>query len=188
MDKIEKLIKERLEKDLKFGKANKTAFCLSEQILMDYIEQNLDKEALEIIEGHIAGCGFCLSQLNLVFEAQTVNKTKKLRQVPQELINKAKALLKTNRNTLGKEMMKTKRIGKNLFLAGAIIFFALSFLIPKYFIQFLVATLILGIRWAFESESGRTLIMVLDSWRKHSHDEDDEISRRLKDRFNSFHK
>ena len=76
---------------------------------------------------------------------------------------------------------------KNLFLAGAIIFFIISFLLPKYFMQCLVVTLVLGMRWAFESENGRTFIMVLDSWRRHSHDEDDKISKRLKDRFKSPH-
>jgi hypothetical protein len=48
-------------------------------------------------------------------------------------------------------------------------------------LQFLVGALILGIRWSFESESGKTLIMILNSWRKHSHDKDDEISNQLKD-------
>ena len=72
---------------------------------------------------------------------------------------------------------------KCLFLFGAIFFFILSFVIPRYFIQFLVVTLILGIRWAFESDGGHTLIMVLDSWRHHSHDKDEEISHRFKNHF-----
>ena len=107
--------------------------------------------------------------------------------VPEEFIQKAKALLKADQGLNHNKTMRKKRITKNLFLVGAIVFFITSFFVPKYFFQFLVATLILGMRWAFESEGGRTLIMVLDSWRRHSHQQDDEISHRLKDKFKSFH-
>ncbi len=106
----------------------------------------------------------------------------KSEEVPEELIEKAQALLKTDRRPDPKQTISKKRIIKNLFLAGAILFFIASFFIPKYFFQCLVAALILGMRWAFETEGGRTLIMVLDSWRRHSHDQDAEISHRLKDK------
>lgn len=187
MDKIEKLIKGYLKTKLG-SQVTKTAFCPDEKILLDYIEQRLRTEECQIIESHVAGCGFCLSGLALVCEAQTVSEKGEFGEVRPELINKAKALLKSDKGLKDTKMTKGKKTKKNLFLAGTLIFFVLSFLIPRYFLQFLVATLILGLRWAFESEGARTLIMVLDSWRKHSHDDDEEISQRLKDRYNSFHK
>jgi hypothetical protein len=187
MDKIEKLIKGYLKTNLGL-KNHKTSFCPEEKLLLDYLEQRLAVEECQIIESHIAGCGFCLSQLGLALKAQTLSEKGEFGQVVPELISKAKALLKSESDLGGMKISKPGRIKKNLFLIGAIVFFILSFLIPRYFLQFLVATLILGLRWAFESEGGRTLIMVLDSWRKHSHDEDEEISHRLKDRHNSFHK
>ena len=174
MDKIERLIKEYLGQNL--NKTERTAHCLSEQVLMDYFEQKLNREDCQNAENHLAGCSFCRSQLSLIFEARDVYKRGKSSKVPAEFIQRAKALL-----------MADKRIKKNLFLAGTIMFFTASFFVPKYFFQFLVVTLILGMRWVFESEGGRTLIMVLDSWRRHSHNQDDEISQRLKDRFKSFH-
>tara|TARA_B100000315_G_scaffold222025_1_gene225817 strand:- start:577 stop:1116 length:540 start_codon:yes stop_codon:yes gene_type:complete len=179
MDKAEELIKNYLGQNL--GNSEKSPFCLSDEFLMDYFQHELDKEDCDKAEKHIASCGFCLSRLNLVFEAGKINKTTNI-PVPDNLIKAAKDLVKDDRNS------KNRKIKKNLFLLGAIIPFVLSFFIPKYFMQFLVVTLILGMRWAFESESGRTLIMVLDSWRKHSHDDDDETSQRLRDRSKSYHK
>ena len=180
MEKIEKLIKQYLGENL--DKTERTADCLNEQVLIDYFRQKLGEETYQNVESHLAGCEFCRSQLSLIFEAHDVYKRGKGEKVPGDFIQKAKALLKVDKGLERKEMIRKKRITKNLFLAGAIVFFIASFFVPKYFFQFLVVTLILGMRWAFESEGGRTLIMVLDSWRRHSHNQDDEISHRLKDK------
>jgi hypothetical protein len=185
-DKIEILIKEYLRKNLDLDRVEKTIYCFSENVLIDYLEEKLNSREYETVNNHITNCSFCLSQLILALEAQIVNERRRLKQAPREWIEKAKALLKSDNDRERKRIRKNKRVKKNLFLGGAIIFFLLSFLIPRYFIQFLVATLILGLRWALESESGHTLIMVLDSWRRHSLKKDEEISRRLKDRSNYF--
>ena len=182
MDKIEELIKEYLKNNLDFSKDNKTPDCPDEQVLLEYFEGTLDKEKFRAVEHHIAGCGFCLGQLNIAFQAQLMNKQGNFESVPQKLINKTKSLIGIPIKGKDKKISREKVMEKRFFLYGAIVFFILSFVIPKYFIQFLVATLILGIRWAFESENGRTLIMVLDSWRHHSHDKDEEISHRFKNR------
>ena len=181
MDKIERLIKEYLGRNM--DKTEKTDLCLSEEALMGYFQQKLNREDCQNIESHLASCGFCRSQLSLIFEAHDIHRRGKSEEVPVEFIQKAKALLKTDKRLDYKQTIRKKRITKNLFLLGAIVSFIASFFVPKYFFQFLVVTLILGLRWAFESEGGRTLIMVLDSWRRHSHDDDDEISHRLKDKF-----
>ena len=186
MEKLEKLIKQYLGENL--NKAERTADCLNEQVLIDYFQRKLDEEDCQNAEKHLAGCEFCRSQLNLIFQAGEAYKRGKGEKVPEELIKKAKGLIGTDRNDDNKRIMRKKRIAKKLFLLGAIISFIASFFIPKYFFQCLVVTLILGMRWAFESEGGRTLIMVLDSWRRHSHDQNDEISNRLKDKFESFHR
>ena len=179
MNNAEELIKKYLGRNL--SNTVKTPSCLSDELLMDYFRHKLDEEGCKKVESHIAGCGFCLSQLNLVFESAKVSKDNNI-QVPDNLIKGAKDLVQAGKSSKGRKMKKS------LFLGGAVISFALSFFIPKYFMQFLVVTLILGMRWVFESEGGRTLIMVLDSWRRHSHGDDDEISQRLRDRFKSYHK
>jgi hypothetical protein len=180
MDKIEKLIKEYLKGNLGLGQAYKTSDCPDEGLLVQYLEAKLDKEKYQALEYHIAGCGFCLSQLSIASQSKLMHKQGSFESVPQNLINKTKSRLGIGENKGNSKDNKRKIIKKQLFLLGAIIFFVLSFIFPKYFAQFLVGTLILGIRWAFESESGRTLIMVLDSWRHHSQDKDEEISHRLR--------
>ena len=167
------------------NKMEKTPQCFSEQVLLDYLGKKLDTQNCEKVEEHISNCTFCLSQLSLAVEVKKAGANWTRERVPSRLVEKVKALVKNDKGKNHKEKMR--KIKKNLFLAGAIIFFIISFLLPKYFMQCLVVTLILGMRWAFESERGRTLIMVLDSWRRHSHDEDDEISNRLKDKFKSPH-
>ncbi|MBN2120347.1 MAG: hypothetical protein JW734_04775 [Candidatus Omnitrophica bacterium] len=181
MDKIEKIIKEYLEKDLISGSGGKTDDCLNEQDLIKYLKGIISDETRGSDEHHIASCGFCLSQLSIAFESQLINK-KELQPVPQELLDKVEYRLGIGKYEKNKEIHKTKKMKKIFFLAGTIFFFGLSFVVPRYFIQFLVAALILGIRWSLESESGKTLIMIIDSWRRHSSDKDDDISRRLKNR------
>ena len=183
MDKLEKLIKEYLKNNLGLEKNDKTVDCPDEVILVEYLDTGLDKEKYQYIEHHIAGCGFCLSQLSLASQSKLIYKQGGFEPAPQTLINKTKSQLGIYESESNTKNNKKKMIKKQLFLLGAIIFFILSFIFPKYFFQFLVGTLILGIRWAFESESGRTLIMVFDSWRHHSHDKDEEISHRIKKHF-----
>jgi len=182
MDKIERLIKAHLKKNTDIDMGNKTKQCPDEHTLLSYMEHILDTRENQLIEEHLAQCGFCLSQLSMAFEARRMQGQKEVPAAPQGLVDKAKALLKPDKNADEMRTAAKKRIKKNLFLAGTILSFILSFLIPRYFMQFLAAALILGLRWAFESESGRTLVMVIDSWRRHSRDDDEQISRRLKDR------
>ncbi len=181
MDQKERILKEYLE--LENTKIKRTIDCICEQDLIDYFMQNIEKERCSSIEKHLASCGFCRGQLNLIFESESLNKKNNQPKVPKEFIEKAKALIKSNENNVRKNRKRKK---KYLFLFVAISAFVISFFLPKYFFQCLVISLVLGIRWAFESENGRTLIMVIDSWRRHSSEDDDEISKRLKNRFNSF--
>lgn len=54
----------------------------------------------------------------------------------------------------------------NLYLVLACAAFLLSFITPRYFIQSLVATLILGIKWVVDSKTTRMLIMIQEAWKK----------------------
>jgi len=42
----------------------------------------------------------------------------------------------------------------------------MSFTVPQYFIQLLVATLLLGIKWIVDAKSIKMFIMVYDAWKK----------------------
>lgn len=60
--------------------------------------------------------------------------------------------------------MKMKKI--NTYLVLAILSFTLSFIIPRFFLQLLVATLLLGIKWVADSKSTKMLIMIHEAWKK----------------------
>ncbi|MFA5007697.1 MAG: hypothetical protein WC546_00535 [Candidatus Omnitrophota bacterium] len=182
MSEIENALKKYLKMHLSADETQKSSDCPSEEALLDYLGNKISGQELLLIEDHISGCRSCLSLLSLVIEAKNAEE-KDLPSLPKNLIEKVKNFVSDDKNIQAAKLAGKRRSKKNLFLAATIVFFALSFFIHRYFMQFLAAALIFGFRWAFESESGRTLIMVLDSWRKHSHDSDDEISKRLKDRF-----
>lgn len=183
MTEGENIIKQYLRSNLGLNNMAKTINCPSEETLLNYLEQKLSEYELKSLEEHISGCGFCLSQISLAYEAESIQKDKTLPHLPKELIEKVKGFIKSDKGNINSPMIRKRKFKKNLFFAATIVFFTLSFIIHRYFMQFLAAGLICGFRWAFESENCRTLIMVIDSWRKHSHDDDDEISQRLKDRF-----
>jgi hypothetical protein len=181
MAENENILKKYLEMEQKETKG-KTVHCPNEEALLNYLEKKISGQVKLSLEKHISGCSFCLSQLSLAYEAQKI-KNKALPHLPKGLIEKVKNFVQIDKNTQVALLAKKKKIKKNLFLVATVIFFALSFIIHRYFMQFLFAALILGLRWAFESDNARTLIMVFDAWRKHSHDDDSEISQRLKDKF-----
>ncbi len=63
-----------------------------------------------------------------------------------------------------------KRKGKttgniNLYLVLALISFALSFIVSRFFLQLLVATLLLGIKWVADSKSTKMLVMIYEAWK-----------------------
>jgi hypothetical protein len=181
MEREKEVIQKYLKEKLNAGSAKKGKNCPDNQDLIDYLQNNLDEEKRKSLESHIADCSFCLGQISIAAEALQKHNQHNFDPLPENIINKTKANLNSIKTKPKKNESQKKAIKRRLFLAATIIFFGLSFIIPKYFLQFLIAALILGIRWSFESESGKTLVMVLDSWRKHSRDKDDKISNRFKD-------
>lgn len=177
MDRDEKLIKQYLSQKIGLDRVEGGSGCPCEEVLLEYLNADLPEPASQALEHHLAGCNFCLGQLNIAFEARSWRRRAKF--VPTGLVVKTKARL----GIVEPPNNNKRRINRRrLFMMGTVFFFVLSFIIPSYFLQFLVASLILGIRWSFESESGHTMIMILDSWRRHARDKDEEISRRLKNR------
>ena len=96
------------------------------------------------LEDHIASCDKCLETIISAYES--VKLFEKYR---------------FNKKERGNIMKKI-----NFYLIFAIITFLLSFTMPRYFIQFLVATLLLGIKWIVDSKSTKMLIMIYEAWKK----------------------
>lgn len=106
--------------------------------LADYLTKRLSGTDREIVENHIAGCNECLESVVSAHESVKGFKKRKA--------------------TFMKKL--------NVYLILAVISFLLSFAVPKYFIQFLVATLLLGIKWIVDAKSTKMLIMIYEAWKK----------------------
>jgi hypothetical protein len=168
MERAQELIKKYLSGNLGLGKNEKGPDCLDEAVLSDYLAGAVDEAVRKRIEYHLAGCGFCLSQLSIAFDSANIAGSKQSLRPPRKIIESLKSRLGIGPAKADKKKFLF-RIGKNgFFLGAAIICFILSFIFSRYFMQFLVATLILGIRWAFDSQGGHTFITVLDTWRQQS--------------------
>lgn len=106
--------------------------------LAGYLSNTLTGESRNRVEDHIACCNDCLD--NVVSAHESVKKFKK-----------------------GKTGIM-KRL--NIYLILAIISFILSFMFQNYFVQFLTATLLLGIKWIVDAKSTKMLIMIYEAWKK----------------------
>jgi len=136
--------------------------CLSAADLNDYLSGALSAEKKAEVEKHLDDCSACLEKM--VFAYETV----------KEFNGSGK-----------KEVRNMKTTAKrNLWLLGAIIAFALSFFVQRYFAQFLIATVLLGAKWIFESANARILIMIYDAWKKGGEEEASKILGSFGDRIN----
>ena len=116
----------------------------AETELSDYLAHLLTGEVEKRIEDHIACCPECLEAIVSAYES-------------------VKMFNKNKRGKKGKDNI-VKKI--NIYLVFAVISFLLSFIVPQYFIQFLVATLLLGIKWIVDAKSTKMLVMIYDAWKK----------------------
>ncbi len=106
--------------------------------LSDYLNRSAKDEVRKRIEDHIACCAECLESVVSAHES-------------------VKGFKKRKANFMKK---------LNIYLILAVISFLLSFAVREYFIQFLVATLLLGIKWIVDAKSTRMLVMIYEAWKK----------------------
>lgn len=144
MEQFERVIKLALKEGLKGVSLEKSPGCPSELELAGYLSRSLSKKRAHEVESHIAECPACLEDLILASKVSN--------QRP-----------KTNSSGSGRFKGWLK---KNVWLILAIMSFALSFVYSHYFVQFLVATLVLAGKWIFETVNARILIMIHDAWKK----------------------
>lgn len=140
----------------------KLDLCLREADLNDYLNGAVPGERKAAIENHLKDCGACLEKV--VFAYQTVNEF-------------------TGKKEKGVEIMKSTW-KRNLWLVGAILTFTLSFFVSRFFVQLLVATILMAAKWIFDSVNARILIMIYDAWKKGGEEETSKILKTLNDRMN----
>ena len=130
----------------------------TESELADLLGGSLSAQDKERIEDHVASCDECLEAI--VSAHETVALFKKPRSaISEEVINLMKKI--------------------NLYLVLAVISFALSFVMSQYFLQFLVATLVLGAKWIIDSKTTKMLIMIHEAWKKGGEKEASKILEKI---------
>jgi hypothetical protein len=138
----------------------KVGLCVSELELNDYLSGVLSDRRKAEIEKHLAECAPCMDKLVFAYEAVRDfegTKQKGVKDMPS-------------------------RWKRNLWLFGAILAFTLSFFVSRYFVQLLVATILMGSKWIFDSMNARILIMIYDAWKKGGADEASKILQNLNSR------
>jgi len=120
--------------------------CPDEKTLSSYLDESLSEAERRNVEGHVSNCNHCLDFLLVAYDAQ-----KKLQKCPPALKEKI-------RKRLGLKEKKKRPELKWLF--AALFLFALSFAFKKFFLQFLLASVILGFKWVMEGEGAKRVIMI----------------------------
>lgn len=129
--------------------------CPGEELLSEYLSGCLPEAEKKDIERHIAGCGECR---RLVAETHEVARMRGFSDIKKTFL---------------------KWIKKNRWFAGALAAFISSFFFPKYFLQLLVACLLMGAKWIVEAKSTKMLIMIHEAWKRG----DDETADKIFSRF-----
>jgi len=133
--------------------------CPPEPTLNSYLTGTLENEERENIEKHIADCSKCLYKIAEAHEVLNEGTFKKIKEF----------------------MMKPlKKI--NYWLVGCIIMFVLSFLIRRFFIQLLVGSTLLGLKWIVDNKNTKMLIMIYDAWKRGGEKEAQNILKSLDER------
>lgn len=125
--------------------------------LADYLDGLLSRERRAQIEAHVAACDECRNKMVCAYES-----------------------VRSFKKTMPADKRKVKPMGRiNLYLILAIISFALSFVIPRFFLQLLVATLLLGAKWIIDSKTTKMLVMIHEAWKNGGEREASEVIRRF---------
>lgn len=115
-----------------------------EAALAGFLAGRALKDGRERIEEHLSSCSRCLDRIAAAHEAVAAfNKTKSRKKIKDAIMKKI-----------------------NIYLLLAVISFSLSFIVPRYFLQLLSATLLFGIKWVADSRSTKMLISIREAYKR----------------------
>ena len=112
--------------------------CPEEHKLNGYLNNSLDPIEHSQIEDHIKNCRYCLYRI--AEAARAVKGDLTLKKI-------LAALLAIHR-------------GGNIWITVSMVSFTLSFIFPRHFVQFLVVTIIFGLKWIVDNKNTKTLITI----------------------------
>lgn len=129
--------------------------CPSEEVLSGYLSGVLPEEDKNDLETHLCKCKNCRI---LLADSYHITKGPDAGEIRRKV---------------------SGWINKNKWLLAASISFVLSFAVPRYFLQFLAAFVILGAKWAIDAKSAKTLIMISEAWKRGDKKKTEEIISRF---------
>ena len=112
--------------------------------LAAYLCGDISKDARKRVEAHLSNCEACLDTL----------------------VSAQESVAEFNRNKLFKKRKDAIIKKLNIYMLLACISFVLSFITPRYFIQLLAATLLLGMKWVVDSKTTKMLVMIHEAWKR----------------------
>ncbi len=144
--------------------------CPPDSRLADYISGAISDECeKDVIATHIAKCDKCFKKVASCFSVLSATDKNLERDISNRSLKGVLSMPKKYPRTCPKDGYIKRN--KYLFVAG--VFFLLSFAFKLFFIQFLVAALIFGIKWIMDTGSTKALIMIYETWKQNRESEDD---------------
>ena len=124
-------------------------------MLSEYLSGCSPLDEKLLVEVHLADCETCRK---LIAETHSILSRERSREALMHLLSKLKS---------------------NLWPMAAGAMLALSFVFPKYFLQFLVAASLAGIKWIMDSRTTRMLIMVREAWKSGNMEKAEKIFSKM---------
>jgi len=153
----------------------KSKTCFSDAEIADFVENILENQFIDQeVAGHLSVCEDCFSKVASAVSAMKKFSDSENAQASEKTLKRVKKIpLIFKRRQAMKKILKN---GRYLFVSG--IFFILSFFFKKYFLQFLIASFIFGLKWIMDTGGTKALIMIYDAWSKReSDDKQEKVSR-----------
>lgn len=134
--------------------------CPDEVTLSNYLTGNLKDDRLNELEEHLGSCPYCIYKLAEAKE--TVN----------EFLSQQKE------KGFFSQMKKI-----NIWITLSIIMFILSFIFPRYFMQFLVGAVLFWTKWVVDNKNTKMLITIYEAWKNGDSKEADKIFGKMGSKF-----
>jgi len=139
----------------------KISTCFSDEVLADYIScVSKNGEADEYVAQHVGECDDCFSKIAAAISGLSEFDENADTSDSVTAIKKAKSIPRASRRSRGMRSF----FKRNRYLIVSAIFFILSFVVKVYFLQFLVAAVVFGLKWIMDTGGTKALIMIYDAW------------------------
>lgn len=155
------------------------ADCPSPEALAQYALGTPSIGELYDIGNHVKSCKSCGELVEGALLYSAYGKDIKLEDVSAKVRNRVKSL---NSAYARKEHKLMAYLKKKVWFILCMASFTASFFTPRHFLQLLILTVLFGLKWVFDKETTRTLIMVYNAWKKHDKDGKRDLEEMFKDR------